>query len=242
MNLLAIDTSSREGAVCLSRGGRVAGVEHFGRKDSHLVALGRAADSLLAGNRLGIEDVDRIALVSGPGSFTGLRIGMAFVKGIHAALEMDVVTMNALELLARPLFERGRLVCPMIDARKSEVYAALYRGGQSPGGRACVRILPERVLSPEVLLTELERTAEGPVLFVGSGSVCYRGLVESFEGIQKSFAGEEENRVSLPVFARLAAKLPPLSEEEILTLEPFYIRSSDAELKRLKSHRIHGEN
>lgn len=242
MNILAIDTSSREGAVCLAVNGVVAGVERFGGNDSHLVALGRATESLLANNRLIIENIDRIAIVSGPGSFTGLRIGMAFVKGIHAVLGSDVVTMDSLELLARPLLERSRLVCPMIDARKNDVYAALYRSVAGSDGLDCEQLLPARVQAPGDLLMELERTADGPVLFVGSGVHCYRDLVESFDGIKKSYAGEEEDGISLPVFSQLAEKLTPLSKEKILTLEPFYIRSSDAELKRLKSHRSHGRN
>jgi tRNA threonylcarbamoyladenosine biosynthesis protein TsaB len=242
MNILAIDTSSREGAVCLSSDGDVLGVKRFGRRDSHLVALGGAVDSLLAENRLSIENVNRIAVVSGPGSFTGMRIGMAFVKGMYAALGCDVVTMNGLELLVHALFEHGRLVCPMIDARKNEVYAALYRPQAEFGGRGCEPILEPRVQSASDLLSEIERMVREPVLFTGSGVRCYRELIDSFGGIRKSFAGEEADAVSLPVFSRLAAALTPLSKEEMLALEPFYIRSSDAELKRLKSHKTHEGN
>jgi tRNA threonylcarbamoyladenosine biosynthesis protein TsaB len=242
MNILAIDTSSREGAVCLSADGAVLGVKRFGRRDSHLVALGGAVHSLLVENRLDIESIHRIALVSGPGSFTGLRIGMAFVKGMYAALACDVVTMTGLELLANALFDRGRLVCPMIDARKNEVYAALYRPREEFKGRDCEQVLPPRVQAAGDLLIEIARTVQEPVLFAGSGARCYREIIDSFDGIRKSYAGEEANAVSLPVFSRLAAALTPLSKEEMLTLEPLYIRSSDAELKRLKSHRTHEGN
>ncbi|MFH1754854.1 MAG: tRNA (adenosine(37)-N6)-threonylcarbamoyltransferase complex dimerization subunit type 1 TsaB [Candidatus Latescibacterota bacterium] len=241
MNIMAIDTSSREGAVCLSMDGEPSCVQHFGQKDSHLVALGSSMDSLLVRCRIDIQDIDRIAVVSGPGSFTGLRIGMAFVKGIHAALATDVVVMTSLQLLAHPHLDRDRLVCPMIDARKSEVYTALYRLGNASAGWSGEPVLSERVVSPRKLLAEIESTVEGPVLFAGSGVPCYRDVIESSK-IQKSFAGEESNRISLPEFTRLAAALTPLSSEEILTLEPFYIRSSDAELKLLKSHRTHERN
>lgn len=242
MNILAIDTSSREGAVSLSVDGSFAGVERFGRKDSHLVALGRTTESLLAESRMNIKNIDRLAIVSGPGSFTGLRIGMAFVKGIHAGLGIDVVTMTSLELLAHPLFGHSRLVCPMIDARKSEVYAALYRWDEISKNLHREELLPARVLSPTDLMQQIEQVAEEPVLFAGSGVQCCRELIESSTGIQASYAGEEENRISLRVFSQVAGKLKPLSNEEILTLEPFYIRSSDAELKRLKRHRTHERN
>jgi tRNA threonylcarbamoyladenosine biosynthesis protein TsaB len=242
MNILAIDTSSREGAVSLSADGGFAGEERFGRKDSHLVALGRTANSLLANSRLNIKNIDRLAIVSGPGSFTGLRIGMAFVKGIHAALGIDVVTMTSLELLARPLGGHSRLVCPMIDARKSEIYTALYRCDEISKSMNCEQLLPACVISPLDLIQKIERSVEEPVLFAGSGVQCCRELIESSSGIQASYAGEEENRISLPIFLQFADKLKPLSNEEILTLEPFYIRSSDAELKRLKRHRTHERN
>jgi tRNA threonylcarbamoyladenosine biosynthesis protein TsaB len=242
MKILAIDTSSREGAVCLSSDGGVLSVKRFGRRDSHLVALGCAVDSLLAENQLHIENIDRAAVVSGPGSFTGLRIGMAFVKGMYAALGCDVVTMTGLELLAQALFEHGRLVCPMIDARKNEVYAALYRPHKKATGRGCDSILKPRVQAAGDMLNEIAKTVSDAVLFAGSGARCYRELIESFDGIRKSFAGEDQDTVSLTVFSRLAASLTPLSKEEMLTLEPYYIRSSDAELKRLKSHRTHEGN
>jgi tRNA threonylcarbamoyladenosine biosynthesis protein TsaB len=242
MNIVAIDTSSRKGAVCLSASGSVAGVERFGLKDSHLVSLGRSIDSLLAKSGFSIENVDRIAIVSGPGSFTGLRIGMAFVKGIYAAVRCEVVIMTSLELLALPLLERSRRVCSIIDARKNEVYAALYLSKDKCKAVDCEQQLPARVLSPPNLIQDIERTAAESVLFTGSGVPCCRELIEASSKIQASFAADGENNISLPAFTRLAAELTPLPYEEVLTLEPFYIRSSDAELKRLKSHRIHERN
>ena len=112
-----------------------------------------------------IEDLSRIALVAGPGSFTGLRIGMAFVKGIHAALGTEIVTITSLELISRALAAGRRRICPMIDARKNEVYTALYEYGQNqagPPGQADLtgqpgplRVLaPPQAVAPEVFFDQ----------------------------------------------------------------------------------------
>ena len=131
MIILAIDTSSKEGSIALAVDGNITGPVGFGRADSHLVAIGRSVADLLAAAGKKIEDLSRIALVAGPGSFTGLRIGMAFVKGIHAALGTEIVTITSLELISRALAAGRRRICPMIDARKNEVYTALYESGQN---------------------------------------------------------------------------------------------------------------
>jgi tRNA threonylcarbamoyl adenosine modification protein YeaZ len=126
--VLSIDTSHPEGSVALAAAGVARGHRRFGASSSHLLDLGRCADELLRDNGLAVGDIERVALVKGPGSFTGLRIGLAFVKGLVAALDADVVTVGTLELLAMPLLDANqrRAVCAMVDARKEEVYGAIY--------------------------------------------------------------------------------------------------------------------
>ncbi|NIM20400.1 MAG: tRNA (adenosine(37)-N6)-threonylcarbamoyltransferase complex dimerization subunit type 1 TsaB [Candidatus Latescibacteria bacterium] len=242
MIILAVDTSSRRGSVALSVDQAIAGPIRFGSEDSHLVALSTTIDRLLKERGLTIRDVDRIALVAGPGSFTGLRIGMAFVKGIHAALATEVATMTSLELIAYPLLDNRCLVCSMIDARKSEVYAALYRLGREKPDEGVEVVIPPKAVSPKIFLEALRKTTSSPVLFVGSGALRYRKRIDGCEGVRASFARGDANTASATVLASIAEKLTPLANEEILMLEPFYIRSSDAELKRLKAHRTDERN
>ncbi len=269
MIILAIDTSASEGSITLSIDGQLTGPVHFGMEDSHLVSIGSTVDSLLKGQGVDIGDVGRIALVSGPGSFTGLRIGMAFAKGVHAALGTEVVTISSLELLACSLMKDHDLVCPMIDARKEEVYTALYRpleksleeipesktqAGMKQAEIIEVLISP-RVISPSTFLEELESgtafengslntdiLSKTPILFVGTGAVRYRGCLSSSAVAKPVFIAGEANTVSTPTLARMAEILFPLRAAEIPTLEPYYIRASDAELKRLKVHRSHGSS
>jgi tRNA threonylcarbamoyladenosine biosynthesis protein TsaB len=275
MVVLAVDTSHPEGSVALAVDGVVEGQTRFGATSSHLVELGACVDRLLRDRKLAIADVARVALVEGPGSFTGLRVGMAYVKGIAAALDVEVVTMGTLELLAMPLLrpvdaagdeaaeeasatkatgwaERVR-ICPMVDARKGEVYAAVYewgggdlgatseegrKGRVGPSGAATddmsnatlTALVEPRAQSPETFIEAAQRFRP---LFLGTGANRYRRLVESVAGPGR-VAPAEAAIPSTNYLGRIAHRLKPLSREAVRSLEPFYLRPSDAVLKRLK--------
>jgi tRNA threonylcarbamoyladenosine biosynthesis protein TsaB len=187
---------------------------------------------LLCDHNLRIDEVDRIALVEGPGSFTGLRVGLAFVKGLYAGLDLDVVTIGTLELLALPQLARRPFVCPMIDARKQEVYAALYGSGDDAGKAAAPEskpVIKPRVQAPETFLDEVRGYSP---LFVGSGTVSYRRLIADAFGEESIATGEVSP--SVDYLCRISSGLKPRSESEVRSLEPLYIRASEAELKRLK--------
>jgi tRNA threonylcarbamoyladenosine biosynthesis protein TsaB len=230
MITLAIDTSQERGSVTLLAEDEAASVDFDGA--SHLVGLGRAATKLLGARRLEARHIDRIAVVSGPGSFTGLRIGMAYAKGLHAAVGAGIVTMTSLELLAVEGFGEAPIVCPMIDARRSEIYGALYEPGEpfekGPWRRpAC--LLEPRAASPGTFLLSVDPR---PVVCVGSGARRYAGEIEATLGDNARVGGP--SRPSTELLSRLAAALLPHDRDGALALEPFYIRPSDAKLKPLK--------
>jgi tRNA threonylcarbamoyladenosine biosynthesis protein TsaB len=251
MIVLAVDTSSREGSISLAVDDRVLGPVGFGRDDSHLVAIGRSVEILLSEAGKKIEDLGRIALVSGPGSFTGLRIGMAFAKGIHAALGTELVILSSLKLLALAGRAGQRRVCPMIDARKNEIYTAVYELAESTEGEnGCPEvqrrfqrlnsIVPMQVVSPADFLKQFGRAPlDGPIVFTGSGAICYREEISSALGSDAEFISGTDNQPSAVLLARLAEVMVPLSPDQVLNLEPLYLRSNDAKLKPLKDHRSH---
>ena len=107
MITLALDTSHAVGSVALARDGAVLGEATFSAPATHLVELARAVERLLGENRLSARDVARVAVVLGPGSFTGVRIALAFAKGLAAA-GTELVGMSSLQALARPLLDRHR--------------------------------------------------------------------------------------------------------------------------------------
>jgi tRNA threonylcarbamoyladenosine biosynthesis protein TsaB len=232
------------GSVAFSIDGAVVGAEVLDRSESHLVELGRAIDALLGRGGVTAGSIDRVAVVTGPGSFTGLRIGMAYVKGIHAALKTDVVGMTSLELLARQAASAGRCVAPMIDARKDEVYAACYapaddapsehssRRDESLGAFRYDRTARPRALDPAEFLSVLDVR---PTVFVGSGAMRYAAEIERVFGASASAPGDGRHEPDTTLFCRLAAGLSPLGSDEVEALEPFYIRPSDAKLSPLKN-------
>jgi tRNA threonylcarbamoyladenosine biosynthesis protein TsaB len=230
MVILAVDTSHPVGSVALNVDGQPAGWARFGDASSHLVELGGCVDRLLRDSGLRVGEVSRIALVEGPGSFTGLRVGMAYVKGLAAALDLDVVTTGTLELLAMPLLDRAetRIICPMVDAHKSEVYAAVYGSGKE--------LMRPCVVPPKLFL---ESAQKFDPLFVGSGAIRYRQLIDQTAGPGR-IAPETASLPSTQYLAGIARDLEPLPPDALRTLEPMYLRRSDAELKRLKPIDSHG--
>jgi tRNA threonylcarbamoyladenosine biosynthesis protein TsaB len=236
MVTLAVDTSQPVGSVALARDAAVLGVERFAEPASHLVALGYAVERLLAANGLVPAGVDRLAIVVGPGSFTGLRIGLSFVKGLHAACNADVVTIDALRLLALPLFPARARVCAMVDARRAEVYAAVY---ERPGGdelaadptAALVRV-PPGALSPASLLAALAPAP--PDAFAGNGALAHRR--EIVAAFPLAAIEDGDGAPSTSHLAAIAHRMHPLDHAAVRELEPTYVRPSGAERIRLRSH------
>jgi len=216
--VMAVDTSHARGGAALAVDGRVRGERVFG-ETSHLVALARAVDSLLRDAGLGARDVERVAVVSGPGSFTGLRIGLAWAKGLCAGSGAALVTVGSLELIARAHAGAG-LVCTMIDARREEVYGALF----DVAGDALETIVAPCARAPEEFLRALPRA---PGLAVGTGAVRYAALARArFPGVV--IAEADASLPSPSVLARLAPGLAPVAAEELREMEPVYLRAGVA--------------
>jgi len=226
MNVLTIDTSHPQGSASILAG--QCRTVRLGDASSHLVGLGTALSTLLSAARLGIGDIDRVAIVIGPGSFTGLRVGMAFVKGLYAARPFDVVAMTSLELLARQAAQEGLAVSPMIDARKGEIYAALYETS-----RPCdlVEKTGPCVVSPE---RHIAAVPKRPTVFVGTGALKYRATIERSFGSDARIISEGRSDPDTAFLCRLGEQLTPIDPDRVVTLEPFYVRPSDVTLKPLR--------
>jgi tRNA A37 threonylcarbamoyladenosine modification protein TsaB len=166
---------------------------------------------------------------------------MAYAKGLVAALGVELVTIGTLELLAMPVLRGSDLnggdstnatVCPMVDARKGEVYGAVY--GITSMGPDEIGTLQEVVApcarSPESMI-ELARPFDP--MYLGTGTKHYRALVESVTKAER-IADEASNLPSTEFLCSIAADLVPLAPEAVRSLEPRYIRPSDAVFKRLK--------
>lgn len=222
--LLTLDTSGRAGSIAFSDGETLLGEQFCNGPGTHSDWLLPAIEQLSSGLELSLTSLAAIAVVVGPGSFTGLRVGIATAKGLAIALGLPLVGVSSLQTLAAGLPWAERPVCTLLDARKQEVYACLFRPGISgepePLGE-------ERVLPPEQLLPSLP----SEVLLAGDGALRYRELLAGHLGAGGRFAPDGCHHPRAGVAAGLA--LRKLRRNEALSpalLSPHYLRPSEAEI------------
>ena len=234
MLILAIETSTLPGSVALveapvsqeGSGGeeKILGEITLTTPETHSARLMPAIDRLLGEASRTIHQVQGIALGLGPGSFTGLRIAVSTVKGLAFALEVPVVGVPTLDALAQNLCYAARVVCPVLDARKNEVYAALFRGD---GEGHLEKMSEDWVLSPEDLCSRISEKT----IFLGNGGEIYREVFKERLGSRALLAPPE---FSLPRAVNVA-RLSLLGFQKGLTLDlfsftPIYLRRSEAEV------------
>jgi tRNA threonylcarbamoyladenosine biosynthesis protein TsaB len=231
MKILTIDTSSNCSSVALSDGASLLGEFILGEDRCHSGRLLDSISKLLAAAKLTPDGLDAFAVSLGPGSFTGVRVGIATVKGLAIATGKPVVGFSALAMLAMNLPFSSAQVAALFDARKNEVYAGLYRCGSLPEP-----LSPDAVIPPEEFLAAIDR----PTLFVGEGAVRYRDLIRSTLG-------------ELALFPPWHADLPRASAGAVIALDaalngnftplallnPTYLRASEAELAKRRRDSNH---
>ncbi len=193
-------------------------------KTTHSERLMSAVDVILRQSDLTLDSIDAFSVAIGPGSFTGLRIGLSTVKGLSYATGRPIVTVPTLEAFAMNFPQCAYPVCLMLDARKSEVYAAVFTWKRE----GFERTFEESSIRPEELLRELR----GPVLFAGEGVDLYRSLITEIMGDRAIIASPEKmvpspaNVAALGLGKALRGEFVDPSEAA-----PFYIRKSEAEVK-----------
>lgn len=224
MKVLGIDTSTLMGSVGLIDGERPIAQYSLNIEVTHSERLMEAVDLVLHGARIKLEDIDGFAVSIGPGSFTGLRIGLGAVKGLCMATGKPAASVSTLEALASNIPYCRYNLCPILDARKKEVYAALFKYKEDG---SIVRLTEDMVLSPELLIKYLE----GPVVFLGDGVYVYRDFLKGKLGDYAHFAPLNTMLPSGLSVARIG--LAKLKRGELITSTdvPVYIRKSEAEMK-----------
>lgn len=226
MLLLAVDTSTQAGSLAALRGNRLLGVVSTTGEETYSSRMFRHLEFLLAELRLALADFDCYAVAAGPGSFTGLRVGLAAVKGWAEAHRKPVVPVSALEAVAAQARSAEPLLVPIIDARRGQIYAGLY----GRRAEALTRRGDEMVLAPEEFLRELERLAAGKSLaFVTPTPEILAAPLE--KSSFRTHPIEAVSTVLAPVLGRLGYERARRGEVvDALHLDANYIRRSDAEL------------
>jgi tRNA threonylcarbamoyladenosine biosynthesis protein TsaB len=236
MKILAIETSTLLGGVAVtdSSSGLIAEIR-LNVKSTHSERLMTEVDHLLTRSMLTVSDIDAFAVSVGPGSFTGLRIGISTAKGFCCATGKPVVAVPTLEAFAWNFPFSRYPVCTLLDARKKEVYAALFRWVD--GG--FVRLIDETSAKVETLLEKMK--AEGrrgdrglfeKIVFAGEGVLLYAKEIKDALG-EKAIFAPFDRMVPSPSVVASAGLRKALREEfsEPVGLVPLYIRRSEAEIK-----------
>jgi tRNA threonylcarbamoyladenosine biosynthesis protein TsaB len=225
--ILVVDSSSLTGSVALCHGEKLVAETLLNVRSTHSEKLLKQIDLLMAEAGWQLQDLDLLSAVTGPGSFTGLRIGIATVKGLAQVLDKPVVGISSLQMLAMNLPLSPVPICVLMDARKKEVYSQLFQwtaAGPEP-------LEEGRVLPPRELLSQIDQE----VALVGDGVPLYRDLISEqlAEKAHLPTASAHQPRAAQAgwLACRAFAHSELLSAAELL---PTYIRPSDAELGKKK--------
>jgi tRNA threonylcarbamoyladenosine biosynthesis protein TsaB len=224
MIVLGVDTSTSQVSVAIGNEREVlASVSIAGkaRQESATPAL----QQMLAWSGLDLGNVGGIAVGIGPGLFTGLRVGVETAKTLAQVLGVPIVGITSLDALAFAVRHTSRRIACVIDARRGEVFAAVYRA--VPGG--VVRETDHLVLKPDHLVAELQ-AVPGEVLCVGNGAILYRREIEDL-GSRVEFASPAVASPNAAALVELA--IPRFLREEhdrLFDVVPLYLRKSDAEI------------
>ena len=223
MLILAFESSARAASVALLRDGSLLSQYSQCSALTHSRTLLPMAEDMLRNAELTIGDVDLFAVAHGPGSFTGVRIGVSTVKGLAWAADKPCVGVSTLEAMAWHGLAAGGVICPVMDARRSQVYNALFEIRDERPGRLC----EDKPIALEELAPQL-RELDGPVFLVGDGAAITAAFLEK-EGIPFRLAPENLRWQSAWGVAMAAADKAPGSADELL---PVYLRLSQAERER----------
>jgi tRNA threonylcarbamoyladenosine biosynthesis protein TsaB len=232
MRILGVDTSTSCGSLGIIDDNEVVAEYTLLRDETHSSRLVPAIQALLKEARLGLDEIDGIAVSLGPGSFTGLRVGLSAVKGLALSAERPVVGVPTLDALASHLPFTPYVICPILDARKGEVYTALYKNGKS--GRI-EQLTPYQVLPP---LRLLEKIPLQETIFLGDGAEVYRELFEERLGEKALFAPPHLRFLRGSTVAEIGLqRFKKGEQDDISSLVPIYVRPSDAEINWTKGKR-----
>jgi tRNA threonylcarbamoyladenosine biosynthesis protein TsaB len=218
MRVLAVDTSSDRGSVCVTDHGEILGEVRLASSIQYSERLFRSIEFLFQHLPFQLAEIDIFAAARGPGSFTGLRVGLAAMEAFVAAHKKRGVGVSTLEALTWKTGIRDVLIAPTIDARRGDIYGGLYRRAGGNGHRdSLVEDRPPVVLKPAQWLASLPQE---PLVFCGDGAYRYRSLIQE---------RPEWSVHSMDLYlASTIAELAGMPNSGPLT--PLYVRKTDAEI------------
>lgn len=217
--LLNIDTSSERAHVSFAKDGVILEALSNEKQKEHASFLQAAIQQLVKNTGIQLKEIDAVAVTSGPGSYTGLRVGMASAKGLCYALKKPLITIGTLEVLTASALDSSEdieneiLFCPMLDARRMEVYTAIYQNNLSVFSAPSALILDESAY--EKLL------ANNKIVFFGSGSPKWQSICKHPNASFKQVTIQPESMSKLSISLFLKKNFTELAYSEPLYLKEF---------------------
>ena len=229
MKIIAIDSSGLVATVALATEETVIAEYTVNYKKTHSQTLLPMLDEIKKMTELDLAQIDAIAIASGPGSFTGLRIGSATAKGLGLALKKPLIEVPTVDAMAMNLWGTKDIVCPIMDARRNQVYTGIYEFGADDD---LVRI-HEQFADDIGVVTGMINDIGRPVIFLGDGVPVYKEAITEAISVPYRFAPPHMSRQRAGALAYLAARY--YSEGRTVSAadhKPDYLRVSQAERER----------
>ncbi len=225
MKTLAIDTSGKSAGLAIVSDGRILYELFMNTGLNHSVVLLPEIDHALNVLNLDLKDFDLFVATTGPGSFTGLRIGLSTLKGFALSHNKPLVGVSTLEALAWNINSENRIICPLLNGPMDEIYTAIYRYHPLDGYE---RLLEEQITTIPKLVAHITE----PVIFVGDGVVRWESYLRKQLLESALFAPQHLNICRPSIVAGIGIKKYQHNlTEDMLSLRPTYLRASEAEIK-----------
>ena len=230
MKILGIESSSLVASVAVVTDEVVTAEYTVNFKKTHSQTLLPMIDEVCRMIELDLSEIDAIAVSGGPGSFTGLRIGSATAKGLGLALKKPLIHVPTLDAMAYNLYGTSALICPMMDARRQQVYTGIYHFA---GGTEFEELVAQEAGPVEDIIkkcNELGQKLGKPVIFLGDGVPVYKDIIEELCNVEHSYAPAHLSRQRAGAVAIRAMKLYEEGKAEPASDHaPIYLRKSQAE-------------
>ncbi|NLK73979.1 MAG: tRNA (adenosine(37)-N6)-threonylcarbamoyltransferase complex dimerization subunit type 1 TsaB [Clostridiales bacterium] len=235
MKILAIDSSGLVASVAIVTEDTMLAEYTVNFKKTHSQTLLPMLQEIVKMIELDMETVDGIAVSSGPGSFTGLRIGSATAKGLGLALNKPIISVPTVDGLAYNLFGTDKLICPMMDARRNQVYTGLY----CFKGNELHKILDQRAVPVDEIIEEINQRGQN-VIYLGDGSKVYEDIIRENTKVNFQFAPMHMNRQRAGAIGALGIQYYNKNQMQTAAQhQPIYLRLSQAERELMEKKKEH---
>lgn len=233
MRVLALDSSGMVASVAIVEDEQILAEYSVNYKKTHSQTLLPMLDEIVKMTELDLNSVDAIAVAGGPGSFTGLRIGAATAKGLGLALDKPLIHVPTVDGLAYNVFGYNGIICPIMDARRNQVYTGIYTFIPDETGTEKFRVIRmQMAISVDELIARLNNYGK-PVVLLGDGVPVYREKLDAGLTVAHSYAPAHMNRQSAAAIGALGIQYYKMGKfETAMEHKPDYLRASQAERER----------